>query len=452
MSFCMLAAMFSMASNPSHADTIIDWNSIMCDVYVQNTSSQNPGMASRSQAMMNLAMYDAINGVNQQKPTFYKHNIAPTAGASQVAAAASAAHGVLSAIYPDQSTDLDAALNTALMAVSDVNARNAGQAYGSAIAASIVARRASDGFDQSVQYTPVGGIGRWTPDPLNPNQEAWGPEWGAVKPFSLTDTASHMPPPMPDLDSAAYAQAYNEVKELGAKNSATRTQEQTDIGNFWAYDRLGMGTPMRMYNEILCTIATQQGSTMEEKAELFAKTSVAVADAGVVAWDAKFAFDLWRPVTGIREGDLDGNPATVGDPTWEPLGAPGGNTVDNFTPPFPTYISGHATFGGALFQSIANFYGTDDITFDVTSEEVPGMTRTFTSLSDARIENGRSRVYLGIHWNYDDIDGQVTGMGIADQIYAASFVAVPEPATLVLLGIGLVGFVVARRKSQVHPN
>jgi hypothetical protein len=436
-------------AHPVRADVITDWNSVMSDVLLLDEHYQNPGMASRTMAMVNLAMYDAVNGISQSQPTFFSHATSPLMGASAEAAAAAAAHGVLSNIYPAQQSMLDSALTASLSGVSDVPARNAGQSYGSSVASSVVTQRAGDGFDRQVQYDPIGGVGHWTEDPLNPNQEAWGPEWGRMRTFSLTNPSTHLPPPMPDLSSEEYAAAYNEVKELGALNSATRTQEQTDIGLFWAYDRKGMGTPMRMYNGILRSIAINESNTMEENAELFAKASVAVADAGIVAWDAKFKYDLWRPVTAIRSASLDGNPDTEEDENWTPLGAPGGGVVNDFTPPFPTYISGHATFGGAMFESIANFYGTDAMTFDVTSEEMPGMTRTYHSLYDAMAENGRSRVYLGIHWNYDDIQGQLTGAGIANAVFASTFVAVPEPAAVALCLVGC-GFGLAARRRHLR--
>lgn len=442
---CFVTAAGLLSASYCQADVVTEWNAVMRATLLEDEQYQNPGMASRTQAMMNLAIYDAINGINQQNPTFYQYGFLPSSGASSEAAAATAAHGILAGVYPHLQSSLDSALTSSLAPITDVTARAAGEAFGSQIASSIVARRADDGFDQEVQYMPVDEIGRWTPDPLNPDQEAWGPEWGAIRPFSLTNTASYMPPPMPAIDSPEYAASYNEVKSLGELNSTERTELQSKIGYFWAYDRLGMGTPMRLYNKIIETIAKDQGNTTEENAELFAKTSVAVADAGIVAWDAKFEFDLWRPVTGIREGDDDGNPGTVGDPDWTPLGAPGGEEND-FTPPFPTYISGHATFGGALFESIANFYGTDDIAFDVTSDEMPDMLRSFTKLSDAMKENGRSRVYLGIHWDYDDLEGQEVGMNIADAIHSSSFVAVPEPASGMLAALLLAGLGAWRRR------
>ena len=170
-----------------------------------------------------------------------------------------------------------------------------------------------------------------------------------------------------------------------------------------------------------------------------------MADAGIVSWNSKFEYDLWRPVTGIRAGDQDGNPLTDADPNWTPLGAPGGGIVDNFTPPFPTYLSGHATFGGALFQTLTEFFDTDDIAFTLTSDELPSVEREFASFSEAMIENGRSRVYLGIHWNYDDTLGQLAGSEVARFINDRPFVSpVPEPVTLSLLIVAAIALPVRR--------
>ena len=205
-----------------------------------------------------------------------------------------------------------------------------------------------------------------------------------------------------------------------------------------------MGTPMRMYNKILRSVAKVQGNDLFENARLFASASTAVVDAGIVAWDTKFTYDFWRPVTGIREADADGNPATLADPTWEPLGSPGGirddgTVIDDFTPPFPTYVSGHASFGGALFGSLAEFYGTDEISFSVTSEEMPSVVHSFDRFSDAMKENGRSRVYLGIHWDFDDFVARDLGGEVASFVSANHFQAVPEPGfgalTLVTLSL-----------------
>src|SRR5690606_6092775 len=173
---------------------------------------------------------------------------------------------------------------------------------------------------------------------------AWGPAWGELRTFAISSVFQMHVPPVGDMTSVEYAASYNEVKSLGALNSTTRTAEQTEIGLFWALDRAGMGTPMVIYTDALLVVAEQQGNDLWENARLFAMAGVAMADAGCVAWDAKYRYDFWRPVTGIRQGDFDGNPDTVGDPTWTPLGAPGGvhpdgSIINDFTPPFPTYRS-----------------------------------------------------------------------------------------------------------------
>jgi len=443
---CLAIAGLLVAAAAARADVVLDWNRTLTDVLRDNTSLQNPGMASRSMAMVNLAIYDTFAMTSPGGTMFFDYgagHASPAASVSTNAAAAQAAYTVLSGIYADQQATLDAALATSLGSIPDGQHKSAGIALGAMVGQSIVSRRAGDGFDSSSQYMPTNEVGHWQPDPVNPGQEAWGPAWGEVRPFALRSGDQFTAPPTPDLTGQAYADAFNEVKELGALNSATRTAEQTEIGSFWAYDRLGMGTPMRLFNDAMRTIAVQEENSPAENAALFAKASVAVADAGIAAWNSKFQYDFWRPVTGIRDADLDGNPDTIADPDWTPLGAPDDDGGVGFTPPFPTYLSGHATFGGALFAAISEHYGTDSIAFELVSEELPGVVRQFDSLSDAMAENGRSRVYLGIHWNFDDTVGQALGRSIAEYIFDRPFVAVvPEPSTWAFAA--LAGFVSLR--------
>lgn len=446
-SLSLVALVTALVLTPlaSRADIVLDWNRVAADVLRDNTSLQNPGMASRSMAMMNLAIYDAIAMTSPGGTMFYNYgggHSSPGYAYSDKAAASQAAYTVMSGLYGDRQTQLDSALSSSLSLIPNSQAKSDGISLGTMIGQSILDRRANDGYDTMSQYMPTNAPGHWQSDPLNPGQEAWGPDWGNVDTFALSSNTQFMPPPMPALTSQEYTDAFNEVKSLGAVNSTTRTQDQTEVGYFWAYDREGMGTPHRMFSQVLDTIAVQEGNDVKENAELFAKATVAIADAGITAWNSKFEYDFWRPVTGIREADTDGNPDTIADPNWTPLGAPGGNGTD-FTPPFPTYLSGHATFGGALFGALQEFYGTDNMAFTLESEELTGAaaTRDFTTFSEAMAENGRSRVYLGIHWNFDDTVAQVTGQDIAQYIFATPFVsAVPEPSTLLLVfGIGAAG-------------
>lgn len=437
----------------AQADPILQWNAVASDTLLVDQNYQNPGMASRTLAMVNLAMYDSVMGITGTHVPFYQRPLGPD-GASAEAAAVQAAYRVLSSIYPAQQSMLDNARFNSLLAIPDSPNKTAGVNYGDSIATWIVNHRLADGFDSMVNYVPQGGPGRWEPDPLNPTQQAWGPGWGELEPFGITDTDSFLPPPPPALTSQQYADSFNEVKELGALNSATRTPDQTEIGLFWAYDRLGMGTPLRLYNAIVRTIATEQNNDLTENARLFALTMTAMADAGVAAWDSKFVYDFWRPISAVRRADEDGNPDTLADPNWEPLGAPGGigpnsEVIPDFTPSFPTYVSGHASFGSAMFQSLIQFYGTDDITFSVTSDEVPGVTRTFHRFSDALAENGRSRVYLGIHFDFDDLEARELGRNVANHLATSRFQAVPEPHSVALtLSAALVVLAQARRRGH----
>lgn len=432
-----------IAATPTKADVVTDWNGTFCEVLVGNTEFQNPGMASRSMAMMNLAIYDAFAMTSSTGSMFFDygqgHASPGMISASREAAAAQAAYTVLSGVYADQAATLNEALGMSLAGVTDAVAKAEGVTLGTQIGEAILGKRAHDGYDAMSQYMPTYEVGHWQPDPLNPNQVAWGPAWGDVQPFALDSNRQFMPPPMPELTSDEYTRAFDEVKSLGALNSTERTEDQEEIAIFWAYDRLGMGTPMRLYNEALQVISDQEETSTAEKAKLFAKASVAMADAGIVAWNSKFEYDFWRPVTGIRQAAHDGNDDTDAVLDWVPMGAPGGDGTD-FTPPFPTYVSGHATFGGALFNVLTEFYGRDDIAFTLASDELDGATRSFTSFSQAMAENGRSRVFMGIHWDFDDLIGRELGGDVASYLFSRPFrAAVPEPgAGWILLGWALV--------------
>ncbi|MBW3597158.1 MAG: phosphatase PAP2 family protein, partial [Planctomycetes bacterium] len=289
------------------------------------------------------------------------------------------------------------------------------------------------------------------------------PKWGRITPFAMTSGDQFRSPSPPSLDSEAYAAAYNEVLVLGAIDAETadrngdgapdRTPEQTQIGLFWAYDGSpGLGVPPRLYNQIARTVAMQQGNSLADNARMFALANIAMADAGIASWESKYTHDLWRPVLAIRledtvaaPGGLDGNPDTAGEADWAPLGAPASNSGDpsaDFTPPFPAYTSGHATFGAAMFRTLERFFGTDDIAFDFQSDELngvtrgsdgvvrPAVTRRFDSFSEAALENAQSRIYLGIHWSFDATEGVSQGNAVADYVFDHKLRPLPLPPAI----------------------
>jgi hypothetical protein len=262
----------------------------------------------------------------------------------------------------------------------------------------------------------------------------------------MTSPSQFRVPAPPALGSAQYAAAYNEVQQLGGDGVNTptlRNPDQTVAGIYWGYDGTpGLGTPPRLYNQIAVQIAAAQNSDVVELARMLALVNVALSDAGIACWESKYVYQFWRPVTGIRESDPgtgptgagDGNFLTLGDPRYSPLGAPASNlSGPNFTPPFPAYPSGHATFGSAFFQILRNVYGTDAIPFTFVSDEFNGRTRdnrgrvrpliprTFASLSHAEEENGQSRIYLGVHWAFDKTQGAIQGRRVANYVLGNTF-------------------------------
>ncbi|HEX5269631.1 MAG TPA: phosphatase PAP2 family protein [Gemmataceae bacterium] len=420
-------------------DPVLEWNAVALgalrnDSLLGASAKQaGPDRASRALAIVQSAVFDAVNSIDRSYEPYLVEVNAP-AGASIPAAVAQAAHDTLAALFPDYLPTLNATLAADLAAVASPVARTEGALVGHVVAGAILAVRSHDGADVPMSYTPGTQPGDWQPDPLHPNQKAVGPLWGQVTPFTLRSAEQFPVPAPPALNSPAYTAAFDQVKALGGDGvttPTTRTADQSQIATFWSYDGSpGIGTPPVMYNEITETVSRLEHTSVIDNARLFALVNLGMADASIACWGAKYEYNYWRPVTAIRDAALDGNAGTTADPGWAPLGAMADNgSGTNFTPPFPSYSSGHATFGGTLFTVLSEFYGTNNVHFTLGSDEYNGatrdqsgsarpvVTRSYASFSQAMWENAMSRIYMGVHWVFDATAGVAQGSAIGKYVF-----------------------------------
>ena len=402
----LIVAILSSGSAGAVVDPVSNWNSIAAQATL--TAGENGVVSSRTIAIAQVAIHDALNTIDPRYER-YAFNGSAQGGASVEAAIAAAARDALvgaisvgalpfagfgsPAAQANAVAQVDTAYATALASIPDGLSKDDGVAIGQAAAAAILARRSSDHATELVIYTPGTGPGDWqpTPNPVPFDPPAAAdllpavvPGWGNVTPFVILRSSQFEPNGAPRLTSKQYADEYNEVKAIGEKNSATRTVEQTSIARFW-YE----GSPAG-WSRIARVVAESRGLDLWSTARLLALVNLAMADGFIAGFETKYHYNFWRPVTAIRAGDTDGNDETLADPAW--------STLLN-TPAIPDYTSTHSILGGAASEVLRRFFHDDDVPF-ITTSGVPfaGLTRSFSSFSQAAIENGESRIYAGIHF------------------------------------------------------
>jgi len=390
----LLLAVLSLPATV-RADAVTDWNenATTATAVIGLTGPRH----TRVFAMTHAAIHDALNAIDRRYAP-YAFDVRANADASPEAAVAAAAHDVLVHEMPTQQVFFDSRYAASLASIPDGPRKANGIAVGQAAASAILALRSADGSTAPMPYTPGTGLGVWRPTPpafLPANL----PGWGHVTPFTLRSGSQFRPDPpaLFDLTGRRYARDYNEVKEIGEVNSTTRTAEQSEIAKFW-YEGSGLG-----WNRIARVVSAQQGLDLWENARLFGLVNFAMADGFIAGFDAKYTYNFWRPITAIPAGDIDGNDQTVGDPTWNSF---------LVTPNIPDYPSTHSVLGAAAAEVLGRFFDEDDddISFSTTSgNPFPGITRSFTSFSQAAQENADSRVFAGIHFRKTCTDGLEQG-------------------------------------------
>jgi hypothetical protein len=412
-----LAFVALAASGVVRADAVTDWNAIASTAITApppTGAGQPPPVSVLHFAMVHGAVYDAVNAIDRgHQPYLVQPSSNPTD--SKEAAAATAAFRVLMGLFPSQVGTLQPTYDAYIATLPNdpPGSKAAGIAIGEATASAMLTARMNDGrFGPTpTPYASPAPPGIWVPTPPSfaTDPAAWV---GNVRPF-LVPNAEMLRTDGPNaLTSDAYAEDFNEVKELGSLTSITRTPDQTDAAIFW------QDQAMALWNRIFRTLAASQNLNIVDSARLFAMENLAGADALIGCWNDKYYYWFWRPITAIREADTDGNPATEADPAWLPLfdpATPVCNLPSLVTPPFPDHPSGHSCATSAFVNTLQNFFGTDKISFSALSNK-SCTTRSFERFSDALKEVIDARVWAGIHFRTADVQGSVLGKKVAQYL------------------------------------
>ena len=387
---CILAVAILFPS-PSTADVVTEWNQKAGASVLE--AKIYPFAGTRVMAIVHSAMFDAINSI-EGRYTPYKFKVSAPPGASAEAAGVAAAHATLVTLFPDQKAALDAAYAASLAQVPDGPGKAGGIAVGEEVASKVLAWRASDGADAPNMYRPVATPGTYVPTTL-----PIGMQWGNVTPWVIERGSQFHPAPPPALSSAEWAADYNEIKEIGGKRSARRTSEQTEVARFWTI------TGPQSFDPIVRQFASAPGRSLSQNARLFALVEMAVADSYIAVFEAKYSYNFWRPITAIRNGDIDGNEATARDPGWEPL-------ID--TPLHPEYPCAHCINSGAARAVLESEFGTGPNPLTMTSATAPGVVHKWASIAEYAEEVSLARIYGGIHYRNSTIVGKAMGKKIGE--------------------------------------
>jgi hypothetical protein len=384
----LLVVAASLLTGPmARADVVTEWNVKAGDIVVDAKLGPAPG--NRVMAIVQTSVYEAANAITKRYPASGR-NLEAAPGASVDAAIAAANRATLAKLVPSQQAAIDTAYQAALASIADGPAKIAGVAVGEKAAAAILALRLNDGAAMAETYRPYTTAGVYVPTVIPAV-----PQWPQRTPWLMTSPAQFRPGLPPELTSEVWAREYNEIKALGGKNSSRRTPEQTEIARFWE------ATGHSIYHGVVRSVATMPGREVTQNARLFAAVTQAMDDAVIAIFDAKYHYNFWRPVTAIRNGDIDGNDATERDPAWAPF-------IE--TPMHPEYPCAHCIASGAVGTVLQADIGADPmLILTTTSSTAKGAARNWTKIDDFMQEVANARIYDGVHYRTSTTVG--TGMG-----------------------------------------